>query len=68
MLLLVLGNENLYPQHKQLYRTYQIPSQIVTARNGAKFNLSKASNVLKQLESKMGGDLFHLKFPDKMRD
>ena len=31
-----------------------------------KFNLSKASNILKQLNSKMGGDLFHLKFPEKM--
>ncbi len=38
----------------------------MTAYNGAKFNLSKASNVLKQVNSKIGGDLFNLKFPDKM--
>lgn len=62
----VLGNEKLYEAHKNLYRVYQIPSQIVTSRNGMKFNLSKASNILKQINSKMGGDLFHLKFPDKM--
>ena len=40
----------------------------MTSRNGAKFNLSKASNVLKQINSKMGGDLFHLKLPDKMNN
>jgi len=66
MLVLVLGNESLYDKHKQLFKLYQIPSQVVTSRNGMKFNLSKASNVLKQINSKMGGDLFHLKLPDKM--
>jgi len=66
MLVMVLGNESLYDKHKQLYKLYQIPSQVVTARNGAKFNLSKASNVLKQMNSKMGGDLFNLKLPEKM--
>ena len=38
----------------------------MTTRNAMKFNLSKASNILKQMNSKMGGDLFHLKLPDKM--
>lgn len=45
---------------------YQTPSQIVTSKNGMKFNLSKGSNVAKQVNSKMGGDLFHLKFPEKL--
>ena len=31
-----------------------------------KFNLSKASNVLKQINSKTGGDLYQLKFPDSV--
>lgn len=66
MIVTVLGNERLYEAHKNLYRVYQIPSQVVTSRNGMKFNLSKASNILKQINSKMGGDLFHLKFPEKM--
>ena len=38
----------------------------MTVRKGSKFNLSIASNVLKQINSKMGGDLFNLKFPEKM--
>ena len=66
MIVMVLGNEKLYEAHKNMYRVYQIPSQVVTSRNAMKFNLSKASNILKQINSKMGGDLFNLKFPDKM--
>lgn len=66
MLVVVLGDENLYQRYKQLFRQYQIPSQVVTARTGNKFNLSKASNVLKQINSKMGGDLFNIKLPDKL--
>lgn len=66
LLVLILGNENIYKSHKQLFWQYQIPSQVVTVRNASRFNLSKASNVLKQVNSKMGGDLYNIKFPDKM--
>lgn len=41
-----------------------MPSQVVTARNGRSFNLSKATNILRQINSKIGGDLFSLKFPE----
>lgn len=47
MIVMVLGQEHLYDKHKNLYKQYQIPSQVVTTRNAFKFNLSKASNVLK---------------------
>jgi len=43
---------------------------VVTFRNGSKFNLSKATNILRQINSKAGGDLYYLKFPqvlDKKR-
>jgi hypothetical protein len=33
-------------------------------RNASKFNLSKATNILKQMNSKSGGDLYYLKFPE----
>lgn len=39
---------------------------MITARNGAKFNLSKATNILRQVNSKSGGDLFYLQFPESM--
>lgn len=37
---------------------------MVTVRNGSKFNLSKATNILRQINSKVGGDLFQIKFPE----
>lgn len=49
---------------KEVMLTYSIPSQVITARNGSKFNLSKASNILRQINSKAGGDLYYLKFPE----
>lgn len=66
LLVMVLGNEHTYKNLKQLFWQYQIPTQVVTVRNALKFNLSKASNVLKQVNSKMGGDLYNIKFPEKM--
>lgn len=63
---MVLGNESLYDKHKQLYKLYQIPSQVVTAKKAIKCNLSVGSNILKQMNSKAGGNLFYMKFPDKM--
>ena len=43
---------------------YIIPSQAVRFSNANKFNLSKATNVIKQINSKAGGDLYYLKFPE----
>lgn len=42
---------------------YQICSQVVTFRNAKSFNLSKATNVIRQMNSKCGGDLYNLKMP-----
>lgn len=67
ILVMVLSNERLYDRHKQLYKMLQIPSQIVLVKNAIKPNLSKASNIIKQMNSKMGGDLFYLKLPDKLK-
>ena len=39
---------------------------MVTVRKALRFNLSIASNVLKQINSKIGGDLYNIKFPEKM--
>jgi len=33
-------------------------------RNGRNFNASKASNILRQMNSKVRGDLFNMKFPE----
>ena len=70
IVVVVLGNENNYRMYKELFHEFKIPSQVITTRNGQRFNMSKASNILRQINSKIEGDLFHLKFPeamDKMR-
>ena len=67
MCVVILGNESNYPIFKEVFQEYRICSQVVTRRNGDKFNLSKATNVLKQVNSKIGGDLFYMKFPDAIK-
>lgn len=66
ILVSILHNENNYKAYKDLCNVYQLPSQNITTRICRPFNLSKASNILRQINSKIGGDLFHLKFPEKM--
>ena len=67
MCVAVLSNEDNYAMYKEVFEDYRICSQIVTRRNAEKFNMSKASNILKQINSKIGGDLFEMKFPDVMK-
>ena len=62
----LLDRESNYPVVKEICAMYQIPSQVITVRNAMKFNLAKASNILRQVNSKMGGDLYRMKFPDAM--
>lgn len=66
VVVLVLGNESQYPMFKEIFAEYKIPSQVITARNAMSFNPSKASNILRQINSKVGGDLFHLRFPQAL--
>ena len=60
----ILGYESNYPAYKEVFQSYQMPSQVITVRNAKKFNLSKATNILRQVNSKIGGDLFEMKFPE----
>lgn len=64
MVVMVLQRESHYEQFKDIMLRYQITSQVITFRNGNKFNLSKATNILRQINSKAGGDLYHLKVPE----
>lgn len=67
MCLAVLGREQNYKMFKDVFGEFRIPSQVVTCRNGNSFNLSKATNILKQINSKTGGDLFTMKFPESLK-
>lgn len=62
--LTILGFERNYPMYKLAFDKYRIPSQVVTMRNARSFNASKASNIIRQMNSKVRGDLFNMKFPD----
>lgn len=64
MVVCILQRENNYPMFKEVMLQYRMPSQVITVRNGMKFNLSKATNILKQVNSKAGGDLYYMKFPE----
>lgn len=63
IVVVILGQEHNYRMYKELFAEFKIPSQVVTTRCGFKFNMSKASNILRQINSKINGDLFYLKFP-----
>ena len=62
----ILDRETNYKMVKEVFSMYQIPSQVITCRNGRSFNMSKASNILRQVNSKIGGDLYQMKFPEAM--
>lgn len=66
IVVILLRYENNYPAYKELMQKFRMPSQVITRQNANRFNLSKASNILRQVNSKMGGDLYTLKFPAKM--
>ena len=66
IVVVVLGQERNYKMYKELFAEFKLPSQCITARNGRSFKMSKALNVLRQINSKIEGDLYHLKFPEAM--
>lgn len=67
IVLVVLGHESNYPMYKLTFDKYRMPSQVVTAKNARSFNASKASNIIRQMNSKSGGDLFEMQFPAVMK-
>jgi hypothetical protein len=64
IVVVLLSQERNYADHKLIFDKYQMPSQCITMRNAKSFNASKASNILRQMNSKVRGDLFNMKFPE----
>ena len=63
MVLVMLSNEKLYKAYKNICYNLNLVSQCVKYSNfGKGMNLSVASNVLRQINSKLGGDLYTIKF------
>lgn len=64
--LILLEDERLYNYYKNICYHYNVISQVVNQRTVARMNLSVASNVLKQMVSKIGGELYLLEFPKNL--
>lgn len=62
----LLSFENVYSQFKRVCFEQGFSSQFVSSRKVKKFDCSVASNVLRQMNSKMGGDLFNISFPKEL--
>lgn len=64
MVIAVLNRESNYSMFKEVMHQFRCPSQVITSRNASKFVLAKATNILRQINSKVGGDLYFMKFPE----
>lgn len=60
----LLSYENNYAAFKNLMLLYKLPSQVIKFSNARKFNLSKASKILIQVNNKLGGNTYRLKLPE----
>ncbi len=60
IVVLLLANERQYSGFKNLCYKHNVISQAVAYKTVKKMSLSVATNVLKQINSKIGGDLFNL--------
>jgi argonaute-like protein implicated in RNA metabolism and viral defense len=63
---MVMKVDRFYDDYKNIFYANNIISQVVTARNIRKANLSVASNILRQINSKIGGDLYNLQFSPEL--
>ena len=61
-MLVLTPRETLYPQIKHFFYQKGIITQVVTFQLAKKFGLSHASNVLRQMQVKLGGNLFYMMF------
>ena len=68
IVLIVLRNQHLYNAFKNICYKRNVVSQVVSAHTCYKVNLSVASNVLKQMNSKIGGELYTMDFPKEVSD
>jgi len=63
---IIIKNESLYNAYKNICYSQNVITQVVNARTCFKMNMSVASNVLRQINSKIGGDLYNMEFPKEI--
>jgi len=60
---MILDKRHDYPKIKSVFTRRNIMSQVILKMTARKINLSVASNIMKQINSKMGGDSVRMKMP-----
>ena len=63
---MVLERRTDYPILKKLFSGMNIMSQMILKQTARKINLSVASNIMKQINSKIGGESVRMKMPEFM--
>jgi hypothetical protein len=63
---MVLERRTDYPVLKKLFSGMNIMSQMILKQTARKINLSVASNIMKQINSKIGGESVRMKMPEFM--
>lgn len=63
---IILEKKTDYAKFKSIFTRENVMTQVVTKFTARKMNLSIATNVMKQINSKMGGESIRIKYPDFM--
>lgn len=64
--LFIVNYEQDYHEAKKVFAKLKVISQVIQRRNCRKFNLSIASNIMKQVNQKTGGEHIRVKLPEFM--
>lgn len=62
----MLKQAKCYNAYKNICYENNVLSQVVNAGTCGRMNLSIATNVLRQINSKIGGDLYEVNFPKEV--
>jgi aubergine len=65
---MILDKSFQYPKIKGIFTRKNIMSQVILKQTAKKINLSVASNIMKQINSKLGGDSVRMKMPSFVAD
>ena len=63
---IVLDKRTDYPRFKCCFTSENVMTQVVTKQTARRINLSIATNIMKQINSKIGGESIRIKFPEFM--
>ena len=65
--IIIQNSRNDYNKFKGIFTKHSVMSQVILKMTARKMNLSVASNIMKQINSKVGGESVRMKFPEVMK-